>query len=73
MDELEQKQYEDLRDKLSDVIDGQAYDDIIPALAHLFAIAGLTSGHSRELIRGYICSVVDETYNELDSDDQPIQ
>lgn len=63
----------DLRDKISDVIDGQDYDDIIPALANIFAIIGLASGQPRELIRGYICSVIDELYEEFTSDDQPIQ
>ena len=55
-------EYNNLLDKLQDVLDGQLLDDVIPALTALLSSAIFESGMEKKVTIAYVVNAIDKRF-----------
>lgn len=55
-------EYNNLLDKLQDVLDGQLLDDVIPALTALLSSAIFASGMEKKVTIAYVVDAIDKRF-----------
>lgn len=55
-------EYNNLLDKLQDVLDGQLLDDVIPALTALLSSAIFESGMEKKVTIAYVVDAIDKRF-----------